>query len=246
MIGLITPSGGRREQINICEKLMKRQTYQGDVVWVIVDDCIPQTIDTISNDFRKNWTIIKIYPIPSWQNGQNTQARNIVEGIQTLIDKYPESEIEAIFIIEDDDYYRPVYLERMMANFGSYDLIGEINTIYYNVVYRRHITNLNNIHASLFQTAFKYNVIDILNKCFSDTFIDCILWYKVTNKYLFYENDLAIGIKGLPGRYGIGGGHENSTYMTPDTNLSYLINLIGKQDAELYARYYNTHKSWKR
>ncbi len=243
MIGLITPSGGRREQISICEKLMKRQTYQGEVVWVIVDDCIPRTIDTIS---RENWTIIKIYPVPSWQNGQNTQARNIVEGIQALIDKYPESEIEAIFIIEDDDYYRPVYLEKMMSKFGSYDLIGETNTIYYNVVHRKYIINSNDIHASLFQTAFKYNVIDTLNECLSTTFIDLVLWYKVLNKHLFHENDLAVGIKGLPGRGGIGGGHGNSGY--PDTNLSYLINLIGREDAELYARFYsnNTHKSWKR
>jgi hypothetical protein len=140
MIVLITPTGGRPDQISICSHLMHKQTYQGKVVWIIVDDCIPQTTDFINVDFRENWTIIKIYPIPSWSSGQNTQARNILVGINTLLASYPKEEIEAIFIIEDDDYYKPVYLQRMTEQLKGFDIAGEINTIYYNVVHRVHVT----------------------------------------------------------------------------------------------------------
>jgi hypothetical protein len=218
---------------------MKRQTYTGKVVWIIVDDSLPRSTDIVTADFRPDWTIIKIYPMPLWTTGQNTQARNITAGINILAN-YKREEIEAIFIIEDDDYYRPRYLERMMANFSSYHLIGERNTIYYNVQWRRYITNPNTIHASLFQTAFKYDVIDIFKQCIPNKFMDCVFWSKVPNKHLFYENDLAIGMKGMPGRGGIGAGHTRAMNMREDPNMNYLRSLIG-EDANVYVTYYQAH-----
>ena len=236
MIGLITMTGARAAQFNICQQLMMKQTYTGKVAWVIVDDALPRTTDIVTSDFR-GWDIMKVYPVPRWQPGENTQARNIVAGIQALIDKYPKKEIEAIFIIEDDDYYRPVYLERMMANFGTYDIIGERNTIYYNVVHRRYITNPNTAHASLFQTAFRYDVIPLLQVCLSHKFIDCTLWPMVQNRRLFYEHDLAVGMKGMPGRGGIGAGHGNQMNMIDDRSLNYLRALIG-EDYRYYEGFY--------
>jgi hypothetical protein len=218
---------------------MRKQTYTGKVVWIIVDDSLPRSTDMVTADFRPDWTIIKIYPIPLWTIGQNTQARNITAGINVLAN-YKREEIEAVFIIEDDDYYRPRYLERMMANFQSFHLIGERNTIYYNVQWRRHITNPNTIHASLFQTAFKYDVIDIFKQCIPNKFMDCVFWSKVPNKYLFYENDLAIGMKGMPGRGGIGAGHSRAMNMREDANMNYLRSLIG-EDAMFYESYYQAN-----
>jgi hypothetical protein len=125
----------------------------------------------------------------------------------------------------------------MMANFNGFQLLGERNTIYYNVHYRRFITNPNTVHASLFQTAFKYDVIPILSNCLPNKFIDCVLWKMVTNKYLFYENDLSVGIKGMPGRGGIGAGHGNNMNMRDDRSLNYLRMLIG-EDYKYYERFY--------
>jgi hypothetical protein len=68
-------------------------------------------------------------------------------------------------------------------------------------------------------------------------FIDCQLWEKVQNKNLFRENNLAIGIKGMPGRYGIGAGHSKWFSNHIDRNLNYLTSIIG-EDAKLYAGYY--------
>jgi hypothetical protein len=237
MIALITMTGARAYQFNICQQLMKRQTYTGKVVWIIVDDAIPVSTDVVKSDFREGWDIIKVYPKPSWTMGQNTQARNVASGIQTLVNSYPKEEIEAIFIIEDDDYYRPVYLERMMANFEGVDLLGEMKTIYYNVQWRRYITNNNTVHASLFQTAFKYDVIPVLQDCLPHKFIDCILWAKVKNRHLFYERDLAVGMKGMPGRGGIGAGHSKAMNMRDDMNMNYLKMLIG-EDYRLYESFY--------
>jgi hypothetical protein len=233
-------TGARPAQFNICQYLMKRQTYTGKVAWVIVDDAIPVSTDCVTSDFR-GWDIVKVYPKPSWTVGKNTQARNIAAGIQALINNYSKNEIEAIFIIEDDDYYRPIYLERMMAHFNGFDLIGEMKTIYYNVQWRRYITNNNTIHASLFQTAFTYDVIPILEKCLAHKFIDCNLWPKVEKRNIFYENDLAVGMKGMPGRGGIGAGHSKAMSMRDDTNMRYLAKLIG-EDFKLYERFYTGYR----
>jgi hypothetical protein len=213
---------------------MQNQTYKGNVVWIIVDDCYPVTTEKVPDNFRDNWTVIKIYPDSIWLPGQNTQARNISEGLNALKDF---KDIEAIFIIEDDDYYKPIYLERMMANFSNYSLIGERNTIYYNVCYRRHVTNPNTAHASLFQTAFRPELLPLFEECLPNKFIDSVIWQRATNKHLFYENDLAIGIKGLPGRGGIGAGHIKAFVMREDRDLMYLRSLLGN-DVSNYEMYY--------
>lgn len=232
MICLITPTGSRQDQIDLCAYFMNRQTYKGEVVWIIVDDCLPRT--TIFTD-NKNWTVIKVYPQPFWEVGQNTQGRNIAAGIDTLLSL--EKDIEGIFIIEDDDYYKPEYLERMMLRLKGFDIAGEKNTIYYNALFRRYVTNPNTAHSSLFQTAFSVDAIPILKSCYSHRFIDCEFWRKVSNKNLFNENNLAIGIKGLPGRAGIGAGHKGQLNMKDDKDLSYLKSLIN-EDYKFYERYY--------
>lgn len=237
MIALITPTGARPFQFNLCQTWMLRQTYQSKVAWFIIDDSIPRSTDMVTDDFKPDWTIHKIYPMPLWIPGQNTQARNISAGINAMVNTYSQNEIEAIFIIEDDDYYKPIYLERMMANFQTFHLIGERNTIYYNVQWRRYITNSNTIHASLFQTAFKYEAIHIFIDCLPNKFMDLVFWSRVSNRHLFNENDLAIGMKGMPGRGGIGAGHSRAMNMRGDSNMAYLRNLIG-EDVKYYERYF--------
>jgi GT2 family glycosyltransferase len=234
MVFLITPSGGRPIQIKLCEQWMRNQTYSGQVVWIIVDDCLPTSIESIARD---NWTIIKLYPQPYWSPGFNSQSRNIAIGLNAVVENYRRSDVEAVFIIEDDDYYSPRYLTEMMKRMGSYDAIGETHTIYYNVASRLHLKNMNTIHSSLFQTAFSYDAIDIMREAFNERFIDCKFWALVKNKYLFQANNLSVGIKGMPGRGGIGAGHVASHYSSNDVNLNFLRALIGN-DANHYSGYY--------
>ena len=218
---------------------MTQQTYQGDVLWVIVDDALPITTVNVRDDFRPHWTIDKIFPRPAWMGG-NTQARNIKAGVDHLKKNYNSSVIDLIFIIEDDDYYRPVYLEKMIDRKKKYFLIGEMNTIYYNVAVRRHINNNNRKHASLFQTAFTWSEIPVLESCYDKKFIDVFLWSRTpqNKKMLFFDNFLSVGMKGMPGRGGIGAGHRAGMYFTPDTEMKYLKGLIG-EDAVHYEHFFN-------
>lgn len=209
MIALITPTGGRPKQFELCKRWMQQQTYTQPVLWVVVDDCVPITAD-IPVDFRDNWEIVRIYPTIKWEVGKNTQASNLKCAINELKKR---SDITHIFIVEDDDYYRPEYLERMMNLFGEYDLIGERNTLYFNKQECK-VRNMNNTtRSSLFQSAFTFSILSIFDKIIlqNKTHIDTQLWKQVRNSNLI-DHGLSIGVKGFPGRGGIGVGHRESVY----------------------------------
>lgn len=208
MIALITPTGNRSKQINLCAKWMKRQTYTGNVLWVIVDDAIPVTTDFIFDDFRQGWIIKKVHPRPAWEIGWNTQCRNIQAGLDVV----KQYEVEAIYIIEDDDYYFPNYLEVMQSKLKGFVAAAEVDTIYFNVSTMLPIYNHNRKHGSLFQTAFTPEVLPVFERVLASKpkFIDMEFWKLIqqTEINLFTPiRFLSVGIKGMPGRPGIGGGH---------------------------------------
>lgn len=225
MFVLITPTGGRPKQFELCCKWMRKQTYNGRILWIIVDDCYPYTTEK-TYDFPDNWSIVKKYPFPSWKQGDNTQGRNLKVGLD-IVKKFPEEQIEGIFIIEDDDYYSAEYLEKMIVKLKDYDAVGEMYTVYYHTRTKKYDVSQNKEHSSLFQTAFSYKVIPEFEKCYSEKFIDIKFFRLIANKYLFSQENLAIGMKGLPGRAGIGFGHKEFGCRNPDRDLSKLKELIG-------------------
>jgi hypothetical protein len=247
MIVLVTPTGCWKEQINLCKMFMDRQTYTGPVTWIIVDDCTPRTTDAIN---RNGWTVLKIYPHPPY-GGVNTQARNMIAGFNCIDANFKPEDIEAIFIIEDDDYYKPQYLERMMARFDSYKVLGEMNTVYYNVLYRTYFVNRNTSHSSLFQIAIRPEMMPLFRSCFTEKFIDFKFYEKLhAQEYVrrgevgfFNEDNLAVGMKGIPGRAGIGAGHGKLLNMLPDPGLHYLNKILLNGDSKYYEGYYLNRRS---
>jgi hypothetical protein len=227
-IAIITPTGGRPKQIQLCAEFMHRQDYEGKVLWVIVDDVLPVTTKFISNEFRDNWKVLKIYPQKKWMPGLNTQASNLLKGIDIIA----FFEVDYVFIIEDDDYYSPQYLSVMMEKLKGCDVAGQMYTIYYDVVNRGWMRNGNVGHASLFQVAFRLSVLDTFKAICTqkNKFIDMSFFRAINHRKvnLFDGQDLAIGIKGLPGRAGIGMGHRMDVKMTSDVNFEKLKELIGE------------------
>ena len=94
---LITPTGGRPEAFALCERWMGRQTYRGDVQWIVVDDCEEATVVTMGQ------TVIR--PQPWWKLGApTTQYANVRAALELV-------KHDKIVHIEDDDWYGPTYLE---------------------------------------------------------------------------------------------------------------------------------------
>lgn len=220
MLTLLTATGNRQKAWSICEKYMMSQDYVGPVKWVIVDDGeIPQEVT-----FKKeNWELIIVRPFPKWKLGDNTQARNLLAGLEYI------NENDRLIIIEDDDRYSSDWLSHINSQLDKTDLAGECLARYYNIKSKIGRQLNNSKHASLCSTAMKGPVISYFkNVCKSNLkFIDIKLWEWKGPKHLFTGNRV-VGIKGLPGRGGIGMGHKKDFQGNSDKQMDLLKSWIGK------------------
>lgn len=225
MLTLLTCTGARPEAFAICEKLMAAQDYAGQVIWIIVDDGEVPTPVTFE---REGWEVRVVRPSPRWKQGDNTQARNMRAGLAYV------DESARLLVIEDDDYYAPTWLSRMDHELMFADLVGERRARYYNIK-TRHYRQLQNMHhSSLCSTAMKGRAIPVLHEICKRTtkFIDLDLWKDARLRKRLLESNDVVGIKGLPGRGGIGMGHRES-FGNPDT-VGIFAQWLGA-GAELYA-----------
>lgn len=222
---LLTATGGRQKAWDLCQKWMLKQTFSGPVRWIIVDDGQKEQEITFE---RENWMLTIVRPAPFWSEGDNTQARNLKEGLKLV------GEDDRLVIIEDDDYYAEDWLEVVNRHLDHSDLIGESCAHYYNVKSRTYRRMMNTSHSSLCSTAMKGSAIKTFEQlCVPQVkFIDINLWRSVKRKALF-TGSRVIGIKGLPGRGGIGVGHSDGFDGMKDADGSVLRRFVG-MDAKEY------------
>jgi hypothetical protein len=225
MLTLITATGARPHAFGICQRLMAAQDYEGDVRWIVVDDGEQASPITFERD---GWTVEVVRPEPFWQVGQNTQARNMLAGLALI------SSDDRLVVIEDDDHYKPDWLSVADAALSRAELVGEYLARYYNVSTKRAAQLKNSAHSSLCSTALRGSAIQRLKTICerSPKFIDLELWRTHRSKYLFGGHRVT-GIKGLPGRGGIGMGHKPDMTGIHDTDGAILRAWVGN-DAELY------------
>lgn len=195
MITLITPTADRPEAFALCERWMARQTVQYDQ-WIVVDDGITPLTPTMGQQH-----------ITRWRNGEGVAslAGNLLAAI-------PHVEGDYVFIIEDDDYYQPSHIEVQVNHLQTHSLVGCRWLHYYNL--GRGWRRIRNKCSALCNTAFeKRHLIDLglaARKAIDEgTYhVDGLLWESVG--YDGLHNDITvIGMKGLPGRKGIGIGHHS-------------------------------------
>lgn len=220
-VSVITPTGGRPEALALLARMMARQTYRGALQWIVVDDVNP------ASPVPPGAEVIR--PEPRWQTGQNTQARNLLAGLEAAKGEY-------LFIMEDDDWYAPDYIRVMILNLEHAGMVGEGRARYYHVGRRLWRRNINTQHASLCQTALRRELVERLaGLCRQPRpFIDIDLWKQGDG--VITRSDFVVGIKGLPGRPGIGEGHRAAAGRSynADPKLSTLRAWIGA-DADWYA-----------
>lgn len=225
MLTLLTTTGARPDAWAICEKLMLAQTFDDEVRWIIVDDGEQAQPITFQ---RAGWKLQILRPRPYWLPGDNTQARNLRAGL-CCIRPY-----DRVLIIEDDDYYAPQYLQDMSEALNHASLVGEERARYYNIRTRHYKQLQNRGHSSLASTALRGEAIEALHKATQrrSKFIDLELWKEHLDRKLFPAKNV-VGIKGLPGRPGIGIGHK-AEFGRPDVGDKILREWLG-EDAKLYA-----------
>jgi hypothetical protein len=180
----------------------------------------------------------KIYAGPvTWYQGINTQRTNMHEGLKHVTGNY-------IFIWEDDDWYHPEYIEQQIWLMAKYDAVGECNNRYYNIKERKYKYWGNIHHSSLCSSGLKPVAMKALYEAVNsgELFMDMSFWRKCREKgiksVLFEGTNLGVGMKGLPGRIGIGAGHHSldEQGFTADPGYDVLKSWIGVEDTQNYVK----------
>lgn len=216
-LSLITPTGSRPEAFALCEKWIANQSYQS-FEWLVLDD------GEIPTPMTQNQCVIR--PDKKWDGKENTQAENLKTLLDCVSGKY-------VAVIEDDDYYGPNYLGEMVNHLKRHPLVGQRPGRYYHISGHYRVFQ-NEKHASLSQTAFHRDYSLILSQYLKSgaTFIDVNFWRNSKNGFLF-ESVSHVGIKGMPGRPGIGIGHRDFMGYGWNYDPHILKKWIG-EDADFY------------
>lgn len=229
---LLTPTGDRPLAFSLCYRYITAQTVKLPIQWVIADDGLNH-LDLSQYTFPSNIEVCHLK-----RGSIRDKAKSITGNVSSGLFQVKYNKVA---IIEDDDYYRPDYLETLLFRLENVELVGEGNSRYYNIECNKFRINSNLEHASLFQTALRSSSLEHLwVSCLKrdSAFIDCRLWNKTSiRKRIFVDKITSIGIKGLPGRPGIGAGHRPSKFshsFQKDKDWKTLKNWIGEEATKVY------------
>lgn len=207
MLTILTPTSGRPLAFEYLKQWIDQQNYNDSLQWIVSCDdwqdyTFPSTCTSILN------------PPDQMPKGMHSLNYNLICTLPYIRGDY-------ILIMEDDDYYTSEFISIMDQFLESYNLVGISPTRYYNVATRRVRTIANSDHASLAHTGFHASLLplftEILNQ--SKPFIDLAFWRSFHgSKYIHQSNNIHVGIKGMPGKRGIGIGHKQE-FGYPDPRL---------------------------
>lgn len=238
MISVITPTGDRPEALNMLVGYVARQTFRGPVKWIIVDDGKEPFCPDLSR-LPANVTVQYIRRDEPGVKGGSLN-RNVIVALRHV-------QFDNVVFMEDDDWYAPHYLATMLDMLSVHDIAGEGLAKYYNVRERKMLGMSNRKHASLAQTGFRREHWQFIDSCcrIGGPFIDMEIWKRPKThgghelrKSVFFSHGLCVGIKGMPGRGGLGTGHRvKGNKWTSDTDLKLLRKMI-HGDADRYAEFY--------
>jgi len=230
---LITCTGGRPEAFSRCYQYVSRQTYWGPMQWIVVDDFDGEPSLRADAGPKNCATVTRIFPAPKWKPGENTLARNLLAAISEVM-------YDKVAFIEDDDWYHPDHAAVLAARLQLWDIVGDSEAFYYHIPSRRYRVLPTLAHSSLCQTGIRSTLLgELANVCCnsSKTFIDVRLWERrMSHPWSLKNTGTCVGIKGLPGRSGIGVGHRPEAspgVWQSDQDLSVLRSRIG-DDVTLY------------
>lgn len=236
-LAIITPTADRPEAIELCSKFVLRAIHRisEPVQWIIADGG-----KTKLRDIKRRFNALYIDAQPFEHPAENL-CNNLLEAVSCV-------RSEKVVIMEDDEWYHKDYLRIVLENLSKGDvLFGVHPSIYYHLPSRRTWNANNRHHASLCCTSWcgqeiTNAFIQILNTAFQlkSPWVDMKLWSEWHGKKLLHDQQrnaewVNVGIKGLPGKPGIGFGHRpDGSKWLGDPRMQFLRNIIGDRDIRMY------------
>lgn len=188
-----------------------------------------------NQDFEDFHLVIANYPAKS-------DECDITWRYRTAYDKLRWKGFEAIFFIENDDYYAPDYLKTMLNAWneaGRPDIFGTNYTYYYHIGIRKYEKLVHLRRASAMNTLIKP---DLAIKWPLDNYpyTDLVLWDQLNGVTFAPEKVISIGIKHNIGQTG---GHYHSTKLERyQNNDSEMLFLKSNMDEESFNFYKSLHE----
>jgi hypothetical protein len=226
----ITPTGDRPATFALCRKWLLRQSVV-PAQWIVVDD----GHEPLASRLTDGADYIRRNPQPG--EGWKSLVLNLAAALERI-------RFDKVLIIEDDDWYHPDYVAMMSAALDDSVLVGQGKAIYYNFPGRMWYRYRNRRHASLSQTGFRGDAVEVLLdvlKTANSFRIDMRLWRRDVGGKRVLRGDppLCLGMKGLPGRAGLAGGHRPTAKYVHDPELAYIRNRMG-EDVAAYEDLFRT------
>jgi len=214
----ITPTGDRPIPFELSRKWMSRQMVK-PTKWIIVDD---GKIPMEPWEYEDYEFYVRREPQPD--DPKHTLVKN-VETALLWVNRYIND--TKIIFWEDDEYYSSEYIAEMSSRLDKTQVVGIGCAKYYHLPTGGYMLHSNMQHASLAQTAFHISVLPMVDECVAQgmekDWLDCNIWRRVIKSKGAIHHDifkdtkkLFVGMKGLPGRFGIGCGHKTSVYRMHD------------------------------
>lgn len=227
-ITLITPTADQPTGLALAERYVARQTLQPDE-WLVADDgTVPVTLT------RGQRHLVR----PRAGEGAASLAGNLLAAI-------PHATGEIIAIWEHDDWYPADYLETCVAHLNRSGAwaTGTRRQRYYHLPSRRWIV-MRNVGSALCNTALRAEALPLLALAATSAAragsysIDRRFWDRLPASRLnLHDEPGVVGIKGLPGRPGLGLGHRPDERKRPwkaDPHGEVLRQWVGDEDAAAY------------
>ena len=180
-IGVIIPDRNDRPRLlENCMRMIKAQTVQPDIIELVNDSPLDINPDG--------------YVVP-----EKKGIPDITWRYRTGYDRLRNKGLDVIFLMENDDYYAPNYIETMLANWndaGRPQLFGTDYTIYYHIKLFHYFFFRHQIRSSAMSTMIKPD----LNFPWCpdyEVYTDMHLWTKtdLTKKVFHPEKIICSGIK---------------------------------------------------
>lgn len=230
---IMTCTGDRHEAFLLLQKYVARQTFGGGVQWLVVDDGRRHSELTVPLPPNIRVDHVKLPPVGP---GFASFRRNMKHALANI-------GAPLVVVMEDDEWYGPRWVKEMAGLLEDATLAGERRALYYNVKCRLFRRWNNTRHASMCQTAFRREFAETITRKIQKSatvMIDKVIWKMDVPKKMAPPFNQCVGIKGMPGRGGIGAGHRpRKKLYKHDADGLYLKGILGDADAEPYLALYD-------